>query len=347
MSALEIQVGWAEGRWAEAIAQGERVVADGGCDRGTAIARTSLGYLSTGRGAFDRGRAHLDAALTIAQGSEEVDLLLPVLWGVAELELLTGDADASVRTCEAAFELAAATGERASLTPFVVTGIRAHHASGRPDEAERWLERICAHVDGPAASGAALDHAAGLVRLAAGSLGSSRDALERAVVGWEELGRTWEWTWARLDLASCLVRSNRHADAVSVLTAARATAVALDSEPLLARTDGLLRVARGRGMTEEPWRPLTVREFEVARLIGEGMTNAAIARELEIAPKTASSHVEHILAKLGATRRTEIATWVAAIGGRSDGSATAAERGSGTFVSPLPVRAGGVHSNGH
>jgi DNA-binding CsgD family transcriptional regulator len=58
---------------------------------------------------------------------------------------------------------------------------------------------------------------------------------------------------------------------------------------------------------------LTAREFEVARLIAEGLTNAAIADELTIAPKTASSHVEHILAKLGVSRRAEIAAWVATV----------------------------------
>ena len=36
-----------------------------------------------------------------------------------------------------------------------------------------------------------------------------------------------------------------------------------------------------------------------------------LAGELEIAPKTASAHVEHILAKLGVARRAEIAAWVA------------------------------------
>jgi DNA-binding CsgD family transcriptional regulator len=51
----------------------------------------------------------------------------------------------------------------------------------------------------------------------------------------------------------------------------------------------------------------------VARLISEGRTNAEIAEELGIAPKTASSHVEHILAKLGASRRAEIATWAATV----------------------------------
>ena len=64
---------------------------------------------------------------------------------------------------------------------------------------------------------------------------------------------------------------------------------------------------------DEAWRPLTSREFEVARLIADGMTNSEIAGALNIAPKTASAHVEHILAKLGVARRAEIATWVAAV----------------------------------
>ena len=74
------------------------------------------------------------------------------------------------------------------------------------------------------------------------------------------------------------------------------------------------KMARGHVPDDEPWRPLTAREFEVARLIGEGLTNAEIAGSLGIAPKTASSHVEHILAKLGASRRAEVATWASQVG---------------------------------
>jgi DNA-binding NarL/FixJ family response regulator len=51
----------------------------------------------------------------------------------------------------------------------------------------------------------------------------------------------------------------------------------------------------------------------VARLVAAGNTNRQIAAELFLAPKTVSAHVEHILAKLGAARRTEIAAWVAAL----------------------------------
>ena len=63
----------------------------------------------------------------------------------------------------------------------------------------------------------------------------------------------------------------------------------------------------------DPWRPLTAREFEVARLVADGLTNAAIAADLGLSPRTVGAHVEHILAKLGFTRRAEIAAWVASM----------------------------------
>ncbi|BAH51966.1 protein kinase domain-containing protein [Rhodococcus opacus] len=55
---------------------------------------------------------------------------------------------------------------------------------------------------------------------------------------------------------------------------------------------------------------LTKREHEVADLIAEGLTNQAIADRLVISPRTAQGHVEHILAKLGFTSRTQVAAWV-------------------------------------
>jgi DNA-binding CsgD family transcriptional regulator len=54
---------------------------------------------------------------------------------------------------------------------------------------------------------------------------------------------------------------------------------------------------------------LTRREREVADLIARGLSNRQIAETLVIAQRTAESHVEHILAKLGFTSRTQIAAW--------------------------------------
>jgi len=48
---------------------------------------------------------------------------------------------------------------------------------------------------------------------------------------------------------------------------------------------------------------------------GNRGTNDETATALVVAHKTVASHVEHIVNKLGATRRAEIAAWAARVGG--------------------------------
>ncbi len=305
---------WTDGSWDQAQARGERAVADRGCERASSMARWSLGYVAMGRGRFDQAREILSDALAYGTRSEAVDLSMPPAWGLAETALLSGDAEDAVRYCEDAATAAAVVGQQSLLISFVVTGVRAYQGSGRPQEASRWLEhcRVLLADIGTVAR-PSIDHGQGLVELASGAVGHARRDLESAVRGWTERGRVWEADWCRLDLASSLIRSNRFAMAAGLASDVRESAVRLESPALLARADELVRQARGHVAVDEPWRPLTAREYEVARLVSEGRTNPEIAGTLGIAPKTASSHVEHILAKLGATRRAEIASWASNI----------------------------------
>ncbi len=55
--------------------------------------------------------------------------------------------------------------------------------------------------------------------------------------------------------------------------------------------------------------PLTPREHEIVMLIAQGLSNREIADELVISPATAARHVANILAKLGFTSRTQVASW--------------------------------------
>ena len=48
---------------------------------------------------------------------------------------------------------------------------------------------------------------------------------------------------------------------------------------------------------------LTGREAEILRLVAAGRTNTAIARTLEVSPRTVAKHLEHIYRKLGVTSR--------------------------------------------
>ena len=314
LAATSALASWAGADWDEAVTTARQTLADHGCRRAAAMARWTVGYVGLGRGELAVAEAELTAALAVGQESGAIDLVLPPLWGLAEAALLSDAPGRAAAYCHDALDQARAVGERALFVPFVVTGVRAEQAAGRPADAEAWLAACAEHLAGmPAVAGPALDHGQGLVALASGATGVARRALEAAIDGWDERGRAWEGTWARLDLANCLARQNRYANALTRAMEARDAALRLGSRPLVERAETLQRMARGHASEDEPWRPLTVREFDVAKLIMSGMTNAEIARELSIAPKTASSHVEHILAKLGASRRTEIAAWARAV----------------------------------
>jgi DNA-binding NarL/FixJ family response regulator len=55
---------------------------------------------------------------------------------------------------------------------------------------------------------------------------------------------------------------------------------------------------------------LTARERDVLNLLSQGMSNAAIARRLDLTEKTVKNHLNHIFAKLQVSNRTEaVVVW--------------------------------------
>jgi DNA-binding NarL/FixJ family response regulator len=66
---------------------------------------------------------------------------------------------------------------------------------------------------------------------------------------------------------------------------------------LLARLTNL--IARTRSPIEATQWNLTRREREILNLMGQGLRHGDIAQRLYISPKTVSTHVEHVLRKLG------------------------------------------------
>ena len=64
----------------------------------------------------------------------------------------------------------------------------------------------------------------------------------------------------------------------------------------------------------QPIEPLTPRELEVLRLMATGKTNRQIARELVLSANTVKVHVQHVIAKLGVSDRTQAATLAIEIG---------------------------------
>ncbi|HLL41386.1 MAG TPA: response regulator transcription factor [Rubrobacteraceae bacterium] len=68
------------------------------------------------------------------------------------------------------------------------------------------------------------------------------------------------------------------------------------------------------GSLEQPSEPLTAREREVLDLLGRGLSNKKIARDLKISEHTVKFHVSSIYAKLGAENRAEAVSLGARLG---------------------------------
>jgi DNA-binding NarL/FixJ family response regulator len=77
---------------------------------------------------------------------------------------------------------------------------------------------------------------------------------------------------------------------------------------------------------------LTPRELDVLRLLASGLNQGEIARELVISPKTVSSHIQRVLAKLGVHSRAQAVTVAHREGLVADFAAH-----SVVFAAPVPV----------
>jgi DNA-binding CsgD family transcriptional regulator/tetratricopeptide (TPR) repeat protein len=146
------------------------------------------------------------------------------------------------------------------------------------------------------------------------------EAWRAALVRFEAYGHVFELARTRARLAAVLHAAGEVAEARELVVPARAAALQLGARPLLEElraVDG----TRSTGIDGTGRRParrasgpaalgpasLTAREREILALVAAGRTNGEIGKQLFIATKTASVHVSNILAKLGASSRTEAA----------------------------------------
>jgi DNA-binding CsgD family transcriptional regulator len=278
-------------------------------------ARYVLGYLAMGRGDWRLAGELLEAARGEGESMRELQRLSPSLWGLAETALLRGDYDTAISLCDRGHALSAEVSDAAYLFPFLLTGVRAHLAREEQDAAQHWLATVEAALVRRGIPGTlpAVGHARGLLQLSAGDFDTARLSLLAARAAWNRLHRFWEESWATVDAARAALAARRLAEGTKLAAGVRATADEAGAATVVAAVDDLLRPYL-RGRPTQPWHPLTEREYTVATLVSEGLTNREIAARLFVSPKTVSSHVEHILTKLGATRRAEIAAWTARIG---------------------------------
>lgn len=126
------------------------------------------------------------------------------------------------------------------------------------------------------------------------------------VIGAFGYGEIYQQAIARLRLAQVVLPAE---SGVQALTAALEVAEQLGAEPLAEAVRSLGRRHRVvLSGDRERLDLLTPRELSVLEHVARGMTNKAIGAELFISEKTVSVHVSRVMAKLGASSRTEAVT---------------------------------------
>jgi DNA-binding CsgD family transcriptional regulator len=162
-----------------------------------------------------------------------------------------------------------------SPTPFREAGAAACRGllAGDPElllaAAENY--RLCRKV---LDRGIALENAAVLFG-ERGDLAQARTAIDAATEEYTKLAATWDMTRAEARM----------------------------------RPFGIRRGQRGpRGRPASGWDSLTPTELRVAFFIADGLSNPGIATELFLSRRTVQTHVSHILAKLNARSRAEVAS---------------------------------------
>jgi DNA-binding CsgD family transcriptional regulator len=189
--------------------------------------------------------------------------------------------------------------------------------AGRIDEAQATLapyEAWAAHTGTPwARSTVARCHA--LL-----SEGEAATEHYQAALGLASDERPYDTARTRLLYGEHLRRQRKRADARTELRAALEVFEALGATPWADRAAAELRATGETTHKRDPaaLSALTPQELQVARLVGEGLSNKEVAAQLFLSPRTIDAHLRSVFAKLGITSRTQLARHTLKIGDIAD-----------------------------
>ncbi len=292
----------AKGRWNDAereFAAGLRIT-EGACPGLHRRAMARLAGLRVRQGRLEVAEqllANLDEGI---EAEAEATLL------TAALSLARGDAPAAGRLLEQ--RLRHLEDHRWHLAGALDLLVDAYVAAGELERATGAAERLTDAAD--AASSQQLNALAvgarGRVLLAHGDVRGVAH-LEAALKVWSSMGLPLEAARTRFELARALAATEPDVSiehARRALTAFEDLGASIDADRVAAFLRALGIVPR-----TGPKRAgvLTMRERDVLRLVGGGLSNPEIAERLHISRKTASHHVSNILTKLGLRNRAEAA----------------------------------------
>ena len=271
-----------------------------GLPRGTAVGMALRALVAVRQGRLEEARACAGAARAASDASALPDrhVLGPVEAVTAAVALAEDDPATAAAT-------AARAVRRRTTLPAFTLAVAAD------------AQLVAGNREGAAAAATALDdlgpgapYPAALAAVVRGRLARDPDRLARAAADLARLGFRYEAAVADVDAAEV---ADVRADADDRLAAALRTLDELGARPQADRARRLLRRqgrrvpapprARGRG-------PLSRREEDVVRLVARGLSNAEVARRLYLSPRTVTTHLQHVYARLQLGSRAALVRYV-------------------------------------
>ncbi len=329
------------GRWDEAAALADDSLAAVPGSRSVLYLVAVRARLHAGRGETNDAADRLEAAARLAGDDPDPDLAAYVALANSEAALLSGLPAEAVEAAGVGMQALEGSDDAGSEIPLLAVAaeataeLAADAVAGREADRARTLAADAATLAGRARELAAVSPTRSALALAArAEAEAARAAGEPAVDRWgaaveaaDDAGLVFSGAAARVRYAEAMLlsRSAREPAAMAIRSA-RDAAVWLGAVPLLDRVLELARRARVdldrapvEALAAEASRPrpastLSERELEVLRLVAQGRSNGQIADELFITRKTASTHVTHILDKLGVSSRLEAAMTASRLG---------------------------------
>jgi DNA-binding CsgD family transcriptional regulator len=263
-------------------------------------------------GRIDSARSFAEQGLVIAGDRSDLWLEGICLWVLGFLELSSGAFDAAERQLARAEEIADAIGlVEPGQWRFHPDRIEALIHLRRHDEAERLLERYESRAQ-TVARAFALAGAArcrGLLVAAVGDLDRASELLAGSIGRYERLPLPFERARTLLAIGSVERRAQRKRAARETLEQSLDSFNVLGAPLWAAKARSELGRIGGRRAPSRG--SLSETEAQIAELAAAGRTNAEIAAELVISPKTVKWNLSKVYGKLGVRSRTELAAALA------------------------------------
>jgi ATP/maltotriose-dependent transcriptional regulator MalT len=321
---MSIELTYFRGEWDRGIAFGTKAIALArSLHQRTLLPRLLVwtSQIHLGRGQLEQAKALLDEAVAVAGldtpgASIDVHQVVPVHIGLAYYHVAVGDFGHAIAAAEKGLEIAEGTGyvlwAMHRLLPILA---EAYLWAGEIERADAVGRRMREHSE-------RLDHRLGhawadaceaLVMWKRGDPAGAVDLMRAAAEALEEIPMLWDAARVRRQMAGRLADLGRMEEASAELKRVHDIFAKLGAELELEKARMQFRQIGHRPPPKgvgEGLGGLTARELEVARLVAQRKSNKAIGKELDMAARTASTHLSNIYQKLGISSRGELADFI-------------------------------------